>query len=287
MESFSNKIKQEISVLLPKIKQCCIYSFLYGLTFPYNNENGVYTIYSTFAKNVFNNENNVSKFLSKKNISYSSNGRKTLISSDFVRYFTFAEIVADAFKCQHCREHFIKGMFISSGSANSLDKATRLELVFENNEHANDIQIHLGSFGIKFNVTKRNRKTILYLKRSEVIEDFLALMGANNSAFEMINRKINNEVRNTANRATNCDSANINKSLNASKKYIDAINLIISKNRFDGLSLALQEIANARISYPDISIEELGKKLSPQISKSGVYHRLENILKYSNELDKE
>ena len=178
-------------------------------------------------------------------------------------------------------------MFISSGSANSLDKATRLELVFENNEHANDIQIHLGSFGIKFNVTKRNRKIILYLKRSEVIEDFLALMGANNSAFEMINRKINNEVRNTANRATNCDSANINKSLNASKKYIDAINLIISKNRFDGLSLALQEIANARISYPDVSIEELGKKLSPQISKSGVYHRLENILKYSNELDKE
>ena len=105
-------------------------------------------------------------------------------------------------------------------------------------------------------------------------------MGATNSAFEMMNSKINNEVRNVANRATNCDSANINKSLNASKSYIKAINTIIKKGYFDELPIGLQEIARARLEYPDISIEELGKRLTPKISKSGVHHRLEKLISF-------
>lgn len=285
MESFSNKIKQELVMLSPKVKQCCMYSFLYGLTFPYNNDNGIYTTFSTNVKNILSSSNEITNFLVKRKISTTIFGKKSLISSDFVKYFTIAEIKSGVFKCSHCQEHFYKGMFFSSGTANSLEKASRLELVFENYDNAIDTKAALEYIGISFNISKRNEKTILYIKRSEIIEDFLALIGANTSAFEMINRKINNEVRNTANRATNCDAANINKSLNASKKYIDAINEIISSNRFDGLSSALQEIANLRLEYPDISIEELGKKLTPKISKSGVHHRLENILKYSKETE--
>lgn len=286
MESFSNRIKQEILQISPKIKNCCMYSFLYGMTFPLNNENGLYITYSTFVKNVFTGDNLIAKFISKKSLISFEKGCKCAISGDFIRYFTIAEIASEVFKCPHCRENFIKGLFLTSGSATALDKPSRLELVFSNNFNALDLRCYLSNLELKFNISKRNDKTILYIKRSELIEDFLALMGANNSAFEMMNRKINNEVRNTANRATNCDSANINKALNASKKYIEAINHIISNNQFDGLTPSLQEIANLRVQFPDISIEELGKKLSPQISKSGVYHRLENILKYSKNIDK-
>ncbi len=286
MESFSRKVKQEITTFLPKTKNCCLYSFLYGMTFPCESKEGVYKIKTTFVENACDLHVKMVSLLVKKDTQYSFNEREVLISSNVIRYSTIAEIVDKIFKCPHCREHFFKGLFFSCGTMNSPEKSYRLELVFSNESHANETRSYLAEIGLNFNVNTRNNKSVLYIKRSEIIEDFLALMGACNSAFEMMNCKINNEVRNIANRATNCDSANINKSLNASKKYIDAINLIIRKNCFDDLSKPLQEIAKARIEFPDANITELGKKLSPQISKSGVYHRLENILKIAEEIKK-
>ena len=135
-------------------------------------------------------------------------------------------------------------------------------------------------------MTIRNNKAVLYIKRCEDIEDFLALMGANSSAFDMMNSKINHEVRNVANRATNCDSANINKSLNAAKKHIDIINEIIKLGHFNDLPISLQEIARARIDFSDANIQELGKRLTQPISKSGVHHRLEKIVRFYENLEK-
>ena len=226
----------------------------------------------------------LTQLLQKKHNAYLVKKNEILISSDVLRFFTLVEIEKSVFKCQHCREHFFKGLFFSCGTINSPEKTYRLELVFSNEEHANELRNYVSELGIVFNLSKRNTKTILYMKRCEMIEDFLALMGASNAAFDLINFKIKNEVRNIANRATNCDSANINKSLVATQKYINAINEIIRLGHFEELSQPLQEIALARINNDDINLVELGKKFSPPISKSGVHHRLERILEFYNSL---
>lgn len=285
MGSFSWKVKEEISSITPKTKNCCLFAFLYGMTFSCNKEEG-YKIKTTFVENAKELNERLANLLSKRASSYLTSNREILISSDVIRYSTFAEIESSVFKCNACREHFFKGLFFACGSISSPEKSYRIDLAFSNNAHAKEIKDILNSLGINFNLTIRNSKTVLYVKREEIIEDFLALMGASNSAFEMINIKIKNEVRNVANRATNCDSANINKSLIASKKHIEAITFLNENNRINELPPSLREIANARLEYPDVNLSELGKKLSIPLSKSGVYHRLEKILKLTNELKK-
>ncbi len=282
METFSKKIKTEITTLNPKIKNCCLYSYLYGMTFASSTQKEQISIKTTFVENASFLHEKLKLLLAKKENAYLAKSREILVSSDVLRYFTIAEISTNVFKCQHCRENFFKGLYFACGTMNSPEKTYRLELVFSNEDNAKALCEYVQEFDIFFNLSKRNNKTILYIKRFEIIENFLALMGANNAAFDLINFKINNEVRNIANRATNCDSANINKSLVATQKYVHAINEIIRLGHFDELSKPLKEIALARINNTDINLVELGKRLSPPVSKSGVHHRLEKILDFYN-----
>ena len=130
----------------------------------------------------------------------------------------------------------------------------------------------------------RNKKHILYLKRSEAIEDFFANIGATSIAFDIMNSKINKELINNANRVTNCDSANINKAINASNKYNTVILELIESENINLLPEHLKEMALKRIEHRELSFSELGKLFNPAISKSGVYHRLEKILEFYNDL---
>lgn len=284
METFSKRLKAEITTLNPKVKNCCLYSFLYGMTYPLKAQKERYLVKTTFVENATFLNEKLKNLLNKKQEKYFVNSREILISSDVLRYSTFVEIQNNVFKCPHCREHFFKGLYFSVGTMNSPEKSYRLELVFSNETAASELKENIKEYSIDFNLSKRNNKTILYIKRFEMIENFLALMGAGKTSFELINLKINNEVRNIANRVTNCDSANINKSLRATQKYIFAINEIIRLGHFEELSKPLKEIAILRIENEDINLVELGKRLDPPVSKSGVHHRLEKILKFYENL---
>ena len=84
----------------------------------------------------------------------------------------------------------------------------------------------------------------------------------------------------------NCDNANINKSIKANEKYINAISRLMETNKFDSLSEQLKETALKRMEFKELNFEQLGKKFEPVISKSGIYHRLEKIYDiYKNSLE--
>jgi len=90
-------------------------------------------------------------------------------------------------------------------------------------------------------------------------------------------------MRGKVNRIVNCQTANLNKTLNASVEQIDAIRNLQVTNRFNKLDDNLKEIALLRLEYPDISLVELGKKLKNPIGKSGVNYRLKKIIQIANE----
>lgn len=283
--SFSKKVKEEISNISPKAKNCCLYSVLYGMAFASKAEEHFFVAKTTFAENADLLNDKLKFLLRKHENAFACNNREILINKGLIKYSTIAEIASNVFKCPRCQEHFLRGVFLACGTVNSPEKGHRLDLNFNESDNANDFKCYMLDNRLIFNLTARAKKFVLYVKRSETIEDFLALMGATTSAFEVINSKINSEVRNIANRATNCDSANINKSLNAAKKYLEAITYFESKGLLNDLPPHLVEIANARLAFPDASLIELGKRISPPISKSGVHHRLENIYKiYENKL---
>ncbi|MBQ8145263.1 MAG: DNA-binding protein WhiA [Clostridia bacterium] len=282
--SYSKNIKKELCSLNGKIKNCCGYSFLYGILFCANIDEEIIT------KKELNHDVGAlflelcQQLSVKSSYNFSYDKNKITVSAKFLRYFNYQSIKNNVFKCSRCREYFFRGLFLSIGAITDPEKSYRLELIFNSEAQANEIQSALNLLGINPLITKRSNKTILYFRRSEAIEDFFANIGATSLAFDIMNSKINKELINNANRVTNCDSANINKALKASDKYISVINHLIETDNIHRLSVHLREMAMKRIEYKELSFLELGKQFAPPISKSGVYHRLEKILEFYEEL---
>ena len=283
MISFSKKVKKELCLANNKLKNCCGYSFIYGFMLCSSLIDGKCVI-KILNSDVGENFLSVCKQLNvKSTYCYAYEKNRASINADFFRSHGYFEIRKNIIRCQKCKESFLRGLFLAVGSISDPEKSYRLELIFDNDELPGQIALMLNEIGIEPLKAKRNEKSILYLRRSEAIEDFFANIGATSLAFDIMNSKINKELINNANRVTNCDAANINKALMASDKYNTVIIRLQETGAINSLPEHLQEMAAKRIEFKELSFQELGKQFSPPISKSGVHHRLEKILDYYNE----
>ena len=116
------------------------------------------------------------------------------------------------------------------------------------------------------------------------IEDLLATIGASTAALELMEVKIYKDMRNKVNRVTNCETANIEKTVTAAMQQIEDINLILRERGEGALEDDLRELAFLRLQNPEMSLRELGENLSENISRSGVNHRLKRIGALADEI---
>ncbi len=172
---------------------------------------------------------------------------------------------------------FLAGAFIASGSIIDPNKEYHLEFVTPYISLAKDLQNIIAGIGINAKVTERKNVFVVYIKDSEGIEDLLTFMGAPQSSLEIMNIKILKDVRNKANRMANCDSANIEKTVKASVKQIEDIELISERVGLESLPVELREIAQIRLDYPELSLREIGQMLSKPIGRSGANHRMKKL----------
>ena len=192
--------------------------------------------------------------------------------------------VFDDMKCDICLKEFLKASFLICGNITDPAKRYHLDFSSSNKSVADIITSALEKAGFYPGQSKRKNSFVVYFKDSDTISDLLAYIGATSSAFEIMNGKIIKEVRNNANRLVNCDTANIEKTLNASQKYIEAIEYIKSREAMSTLPSELREVSELRIEFTQASLNELASKCQPPITKSGMKHRLEKILQYAEEL---
>lgn len=183
-----------------------------------------------------------------------------------------------------CKRAFLRGVFLCSGSVSNPEKGYHLEFVLSGEEFPKQIQSLIGSFGIEAKITTRKKYTIVYIKEGEGIVNLLNVMGAFTSLMDLENLRILKEINNSINRQMNCDTANINKSVAAGRKQIEDIMRIRDCRGFKDLPPSLQEIAELRLSYPELSLKELGEMLDPPIGKSGVNHRLRKLSEIAESL---
>lgn len=134
------------------------------------------------------------------------------------------------------------------------------------------------NYGIYVKTVIKSNQYLIYLKEGEQISNFLALIGANNAVLKFEDIRIKREMRGKVNRLVNCETANLNKTINAAIEQIEAINRLKQNGKFNKLDDNLKEIANLRIENPNISLIELGKMLKKPIGKSGVNYRLKKII---------
>ena len=191
-----------------------------------------------------------------------------------------AEIISGLskhFKCATCHTRALSALFITFGNVTDPEKQYHLEFSFKSEDERDAAKILLDEMSFEMQSSKRKNRFILYIKSSEKIEDFFALIGANKAAFDFINTKIINEVKGDANRQLNCDMANIQKSIAAAEGVVSMISEMDENGYLKRLPTDLQETARLRMENSQASMNELGMLHNPQISKSGVKHRLDKI----------
>lgn len=187
-------------------------------------------------------------------------------------------------KCDNCLREFIKAAFIYRGSITDPEKRNHLDFAFSDEIESDAVNSALERAGFFPGRTVRQGKTVLYFKDNDIIGDLLAFIGATKAAFDVMNLKIVKDVRNNANRLVNCDTANIEKAISASQKYLEAIDFITEHGSLDALPAELKEAGELRRDYPQASLSDLALKCHPTITKSGMKHRLEKILAAAAEL---
>ena len=177
----------------------------------------------------------------------------------------------------------IRGAFLGAGSINNPENLYHLEISFINQENMEFTKNIIDNFSIKMKELVSKNKYSLYLKDGEEISNFLALIGANKAVMKFEDIRIQKEMRGKVNRIVNCETANLNKTINAAIEQISAIKKLQKTGEFNKLDENLKEIAKLRLENPDISLTELGKMLKNPIGKSGVNYRLKKIMEIADE----
>ncbi len=178
----------------------------------------------------------------------------------------------------------VRGCFLGGGSCNNPQHQYHFEIRLQNKENANFVLMVLQAFGIPAKVLTKKSNIAIYLKEAEEISKTLALMGAGKAVLNFEEIRVVRDTRNNVNRLVNCETANLNKTINASVEQIKQIEYLKKNRKFDMLPENLKEIANLRQAHPEASLLELGNMLEPPIGKSGVNHRLKKICEIAREL---
>ena len=171
--------------------------------------------------------------------------------------------IGEFLNTENLKKAFVRGNFLGAGSINNPQNKYHLEIIFSKEEFAVTTLEMLKEFQINAKLLN----STIYFKDGEEISNFLALIGANSAVLKFEQIRVMREMKNNVNRLVNCETANLNKTINASVKQIETIKKLKKIGKFNNLPEELKEIANLREQNPNATSEELGNMLQKPISK--------------------
>lgn len=174
---------------------------------------------------------------------------------------------------------YLAGLFLANGSINSPTSSKyHLELVLNSEAYAKEVIRQFNrykSFDFIPKMISRRDSYVVYLKRSDKIADFLIMIQAINSCMKFENIRVDRDFMNNANRLTNFDIANMERTVEkankqiAEIKYIDKVlgikNIANKKVRL----LCTLRLENESSSLSDLALK-MGEILDSEISKSAI-----------------
>lgn len=185
-------------------------------------------------------------------------------------------------KC--CRRAYLRGAFLIAGSLSHPGNSYHLEIYTDYQEQAEKLADLMDVFGLKPKITARKNGFLVYLKESEQIGEFLNIIGAHTTLMDFENVRILKGIRNRINRLVNFETANVNKTVEAALKQVEAIHALARRPGLAALPPPLKQLAEVRLAHPEASLQELGELLTPPLGKSGVNHRMRKLEKMARQL---
>jgi DNA-binding protein WhiA len=188
-------------------------------------------------------------------------------------------------KC--CKKAYIRGLFLGCGTMSDPRRSYQLEFVLTSEQVARDLKKLIGQFvDLSASITKRKENYVVYIKKAEYISDMLGIMGADNAVLEFEDIRIRRSIKRQANRMSNCDNANVDRTLSASEQQIKNIELIRDTIGLDLLEPQLRKTAELRLERPDASLTEIGEALTPPVKKAAVSKRFTRIREIAEKVEK-
>ena len=180
---------------------------------------------------------------------------------------------------QCCAASYVRGAFMAGGSLADPRHDVHLEirapaesaarsvarLVERLTEHRAGINAHSEAWRV-------------VLKAGAAIGTLLTRIGAHTGFLRWDGERLRRELRGDANRMANADRANLERSVVASVRQIEAAERLLASPDWDELAPELREAALARLANPEASLAELGGLLDPPVGKSAVYRRLARVV---------
>jgi DNA-binding protein WhiA len=183
-----------------------------------------------------------------------------------------------------CSKAFLRGAFLVCGSITDPQKDYHIEFSVAKAKLCEDLMQIIGDLGLRCKKIIRNNSYVVYAKEAESIEDYIGTMGANNAFLEVMQTRAMKDIKNQINRRSNFESANMSRSIEAGLKQIAVIEEILSKIKLSDMTKDLEELCSLRLENPDISLDELGKMMNPELSRSAVSRRFKKLEKIAAEL---
>ena len=192
------------------------------------------------------------------------------------------EIMSDSQK----KRDYLRGAFLAGGSVNNPEASSyHLEIYSSYEAHNEDLCRLMNDFNLNAKTIVRRNGFITYIKEAEKISEFMAVIGATRGMLTFEDIRIVRDMRNSVNRLVNMENANLNKTIDAAQRQVEAIRLIDSTQGISSLPERLQVMARFRLDNPDLSLKELGEQVQGgPISKSGVNHRLRKIVEIAEKI---
>ena len=176
-----------------------------------------------------------------------------------------------------CKRAYLGGAFLGGGSVNRPQGSYHLELLTANKVFAETLLKFMRYFDLSAKLTDRKNIYIIYLKEGDAIVYFLQIICAHSALLKFENVRILKEMRSQVNRIVNCETANLEKTVDASFKQIENIKLIKEKLGLKGIPKELRELALARLENPGATLNELSDILDNKVGKSGINHRFRKL----------
>lgn len=194
-------------------------------------------------------------------------------STHFALHLNFALLEDEC-----CRAAFLRGAFLSGGSVTDPHKRYHMEFATSHLQAGREVEALLRDMGFEPKNVMRQGSLVTYFKSSDHIEDILTLLGAPGRALEIMSTRIEKEMRNTVNRRVNCDAANLDKAVLASREQVEAFTALTESGAINELPVKLQEVAVARLLQPELTLSELAATFDPPLTKSCLNHRIRKLM---------
>lgn len=183
-----------------------------------------------------------------------------------------------------CKLAFCRGAFLAGGAVTDPEKDYHLEWVTGHPGVGRAMPVILREMGFETKQATRKGNYVTYVKQSELLEDVLTALGAGVCAMEVMNTKMEKDIRNGVNRRVNCDAANLDKAVQAAQDQIAAIRRLERSGVLSTLPEKLRQTAHLRVELPEYTLSELAEQCTPPVSKSCLNHRLRKLMALAEEI---